>query len=37
MNTEVKEKNKLEEYNERTFEDIKHIDKLGNNIGKLES
>lgn len=26
----VKEKNELEEYNEKTFEDIKHIDELGN-------
>lgn len=30
MNTEVKEKNKLEDYKERTFEDIKHIDDFGN-------
>ena len=26
----MKEKNELEEYKERTFEDIKHIDNLGN-------
>ena len=30
MDTEVKEKNELEEYKEKTFEDIKHIDELGN-------
>ena len=30
MSTEVKERNELEEYKERTFEDIKHIDELGN-------
>lgn len=30
MNTEVKEKNELEEYKDKTFEEIKHIDELGN-------
>ena len=30
MNTEVKEKNELEEYKYKTFEEIKHIDELGN-------
>lgn len=30
MDTEVKEKNELEEYKDKTFEEIKHIDELGN-------
>lgn len=30
MNTEVKEKNELEEYKKKTFDDIKHIDEIGN-------
>ena len=30
MDTEVKEKNELEEYKEKTFEDIKHNDDKGN-------
>lgn len=30
MNTEAKERNELEEYKEKTFENIKHIDELGN-------
>ena len=30
MNTEVKEKNELEEYKDKTFEEIKHIDEFGN-------
>ena len=30
MNTETEEKNVLEEYKQKTFEDIKHIDELGN-------
>ena len=30
MNTEVKEKNELEGYKDKTFEEIKHIDELGN-------
>lgn len=30
MNTETKEKNELEKYKEKTFEEIKHIDEKGN-------
>lgn len=30
MDTKVKEKNELEEYKDKTFEEIKHIDELGN-------
>ena len=30
MDTEVKKKNELEEYKDKTFEEIKHIDELGN-------
>lgn len=30
MNTEVKENNELKEYKEKIFDDIKHIDELGN-------
>ncbi len=30
MDTVVKEKNELEEYKDKTFEEIKHIDELGN-------
>lgn len=30
MNTEVKAKNELEEYKDKIFEEIKHIDELGN-------
>ena len=30
MDTEVKEKNELEKYKDKTFEEIKHIDELGN-------
>ena len=30
MDIEVKEKNELEEYKDKTFEEIKHIDELGN-------
>ena len=36
MNTEVKEKNELEEYKDKTFEEIKHIDELGNEYWKWE-
>ena len=35
MNTEVKEKNELEEYKDKTFEEIKHIEEM--NIGKQEN
>ena len=30
MNTEIKEKHDLEEYKEKTFDDIKHMDEIGN-------
>lgn len=30
MNTEIKEKNELKEYKEKTFEDIKHSDGFWN-------
>lgn len=29
--------NNIEEYNEKTFENIKHFDEFGKNIGKLEN
>jgi len=29
--------NNIEEYNEKTFENIKHFDEIENDIGKLEN